>query len=268
MAIILLVSIVCSAIAGYYGYKNYQLEMLRSGGKENFEAMNKFYASEEFIKYVTTSQAEQLAMFAQQQGKQGNENTPEQPTPPAAQNPTLDQATLQSLKANGKIKGDENAKITILEFADVRCGYCKRQIAQNKTIQTLMESHPEVNMIYKNMPVLGSVEQAQVIECAGSQVDTNSYYAIMEEIYATNDTDLDNLSTIAASLGANKDKIISCVQADTYKDFVNIQMQEGRSFNIGGTPASVVINNENGKWELIEGAYPLEEFERVIQLVS
>jgi len=266
IAIILLASIILSAIAGYYGYKNYQLEILRSGGKENFQAMNKFYASEEFVNYVTISQAEQLAMFAQQQGPQGwEENVPGQPT---AQNATLDQITIQSLRANGRIKGDENARITILEFADVNCGYCKRQIAQSRTIQTLMESHPEVNMIYKNMPVLGSIEQAQVIECAGDQVDTDTYYEIMEEIYAANDTSLDNLSSIAASFGANKNDVIACVQANTHRDFVNIQMQEGRSFNIGGTPASVIINNETGEWELIEGAYPISEFERVLQLIS
>ena len=41
---------------------------------------------------------------------------------------TLALDEVASLKEKGVIYGPENAKITILEFADASCGYCKRQI--------------------------------------------------------------------------------------------------------------------------------------------
>ena len=43
-----------------------------------------------------------------------------------------------------------------------------------------------------------------------------------------------------------------------------MQMEEARGFGVSGTPGSVVINNSNGNWELIAGAYPVSEFENVI----
>lgn len=39
---------------------------------------------------------------------------------------------------------------------------------------------------------------------------------------------------------------------------------EGRKLGVQGTPGTVVINNETGEYELIAGAYPVSEFERVI----
>lgn len=274
-----LVTLLFALLAFIFSYKGYQLEVLKAGGKQNFNEMNAFYASSEYVKYVTDAQKEQLASFKQMMGmdqaeEQSGSVKQAEGTEPSAEGDTteavgkvLDQEKIASLKADAKIKGNKDAEVTILEFADVNCGYCKRQIAQTKTIATLMEKHPNVNLIYKNMPVLGSVEQAQVLECVGSQVDTDAYYAFVEQAYAAQDTSLDNLATLAEGLGANKDKVVACVKDATFQKAVDTQMSEGRSFGISGTPASVVINNANGKYVLIEGAYPLDEFENALTTV-
>ena len=39
---------------------------------------------------------------------------------------------------------------------------------------------------------------------------------------------------------------------------------EGQKMGVQGTPGTVVINNQTGEYELIAGAYPASEFERVI----
>jgi protein-disulfide isomerase len=41
-------------------------------------------------------------------------------------------------------------------------------------------------------------------------------------------------------------------------------MQEGQSLGINGTPSSIIINNTNGEWKLVEGAAPAEMFETAI----
>jgi protein-disulfide isomerase len=119
------------------------------------------------------------------------------------------------------------------------------------------------------MPVLGSYEQAYVIECFGADKSVDEYYDFMEAVYDTADSSLEGLLALAATRGGNADEIRACVGNRTFEDLVESQMQEARSFNINGTPASVIINNADGRWQIIEGAYPLDEFERVInQLLS
>ncbi|MDR3168232.1 MAG: DsbA family protein [Candidatus Peribacteria bacterium] len=259
MAILLVVNIILSAFAFYYAYQNYHLEVIRGGGKENFTAMNEFYQSTGFVNYVKETQAQQISSFASQVGNQPAETA--EPTIPTAPE-VLEQTNIASLKANGRVKGDENAAITILEFADVNCGYCKRQIGQEKTVQTIMDSYPNVNLIYKNMPVLGSVEEAQIIECFGSE-NPDKYYEFVDAVYANN-AGKENLYTIATELGGNAESIRSCVSNGTFKELVDTQMAEGQSFGITGTPTSVIINNANGAYKLIEGAYPASEFESAI----
>ncbi|MDR2415871.1 MAG: DsbA family protein [Candidatus Peribacteria bacterium] len=255
--LLLIINLVLASFAFYYSYQNYSLEVIRGGGQKNFDAMNKFYASEAFVNYVTEAQAQQLADFESLQPT-GNDVLP---TPSDSQ--VLDQATLTSLKSTGKIKGDINADITILEFADVNCVYCKRQIAETKTVQTLMSAYPNVNVIYKNMPVLGSVTEAQIIECFGAEKSVEEYYNFVEAVYANN-AGVENLYTIAAGMGADADAIRTCVNEGTSKNVVDTQMEEGRTFNISGTPASVIINNNNGLYTLVEGAQPIASFESAV----
>jgi protein-disulfide isomerase len=64
------------------------------------------------------------------------------------------------------VYGPENAKITILEFADASCGYCKRQIGQDKTVDAVMAQYPnDVNMMFKNFPIFNETA-AQAMACA------------------------------------------------------------------------------------------------------
>ncbi|MDR0606970.1 MAG: thioredoxin domain-containing protein [Candidatus Peribacteria bacterium] len=248
------------AYQGYsYAQQHYNLEVIRGGGAENFAAMNAFYQSTGFIDYVKEAQAQQISAFESQAGTLSAGNG-ESETPAAPQ--VLDQATIEALKATGKIKGDANAALTILEFADANCGYCKRQIAQEKTVQTIMNSYPNVNLIYKNMPVLGSVEEAQIIECFGAD-NADTYYEFIEAAYANN-AGQEYLYTIVTELGGNADRVRSCVSDGTFKSLVDTQMAEGQSFGITGTPTSVIINNANGTYKLLEGAAPASMFESAI----
>ncbi|MDR0860349.1 MAG: thioredoxin domain-containing protein [Candidatus Peribacteria bacterium] len=259
LSILLVVNIILSAFAFYYAYQNYSLEVIRGGGKENFKAMNEFYKSDAFVNYVTEAQAQQIAAFDDQQGNQpAGDPTPTTPSAPQV----LSQSDIADLKEGAIVKGDENAAITIIEFADANCSYCRKQIAQDKTVQTVLASYPNVNLIYKNMPVLGSVNEAQIIECFGAN-NPSKYYEFIDAVYSNN-AGLENLYTIATSLGADAEAIKSCLGNGTYKAAVDAQMAEGQSFGITGTPSSVIINNTNGEYKLIEGAYPASSFESAI----
>lgn len=59
-------------------------------------------------------------------------------------------------------------------------------------------------------------------------------------------------------------KVQECI--DSKKNIVRFDTEtaEGKKYGVQGTPGTLVINNETGEYELIAGAYPISEFERVI----
>ena len=179
---------------------------------------------------------------------------------------TLPSDEIAKLKEKGVIYGPENAKITILEFADASCGYCKRQIGQDKTVDAVMEQYPnDVNVIFKNFPIFNETA-AQAMACSQEQLTADNYHNYVVAVFQMDDaTSVDALADLAATFWANKDAIANCVNNGDKSQEVKDTMSEWQSFGITGTPSSVIINNESGEFSLVPGAYPAETFIETIQ---
>jgi predicted DsbA family dithiol-disulfide isomerase len=72
------------------------------------------------------------------------------------------------------------------------------------------------------------------------------------------------VTAIAVDLGIKKSTFTSCLTSDETIAAVNAQVQEGQGFGINGTPGNLVVDNQNGTFTLIAGAYPTETFEAEI----
>ena len=183
-------------------------------------------------------------------------------------NGVLTREEIYALEMNGIVKGNRNAPILILEFADVNCSYCKRQIADTKIVQTLMEKFPRtIRTAFRHMPVLGSYEEAQIIECVGDQSASPDYYQFIEQAFAKADGNVETLYALAKELGKDSEMVRSCVKNETFMDKIESQRAEGDRFEIWGTPSSVIINTRTGKYVVVAGAYPIEAFEEALKEV-
>ena len=110
------------------------------------------------------------------------------------------------------IYGPENARITILEFADASCGYCKRQVAQDKTVDVVMAQYPDdVNMIFKNFPIFNETA-AQAMACSEDYLTPENYHEYVIAVFSVDDaTSVDALASLAANYGADATTIANCV---------------------------------------------------------
>jgi protein-disulfide isomerase len=88
VAVLLVANIILSSFAFYYSYQNYSVEVIRGGGKENFETMNEFYQTQAFVDYVTSAQADSISSFQGAQGSLGNDTIDTSGTPTANANGT------------------------------------------------------------------------------------------------------------------------------------------------------------------------------------
>lgn len=161
------------------------------------------------------------------------------------------------------ILGNPEALVTLIEFGDYQCPFCKRMF--DDTEKLLREEYirtGKVKMVYRDFPLdqihpyaRGAAEAA---ECAR---DGGKYWAYHDALF-TKQSEIPKLDYVklAKELGLDSARFKACVDSGTYKSEVEADYQDGVKAGVRGTPASFI----NG--QLLEGAQPYESFKRVIDL--
>jgi len=271
ITILTILWVAAAIMACFYSFKTYQLNALSAWGTENMNKMIEMYKSDAYIKQATERTDSQISSFNNQAWDNGatwettNNDESNTETESFGSEWTLTADKIAELKVNGVVYGPSNAKITILEFADASCGYCQRQIAQDRTVDNVMAQYPnDVNLVFKNFPIFNETA-AEAMACSEDYLSPENYHSYVVAVFSADDvTSVDALANLAANYGADASVIANCINNGQKASEVSATMSEGQSFDITGTPSSVIINNESGKFALVPGAYPLETFVDVI----
>jgi protein-disulfide isomerase len=149
---------------------------------------------------------------------------------------------------NDPVFAPKDADVTVVEFFDYNCGYCKRSQA---TVEKLLDDDKKVKVIFKEFPILGpSSEELAKVSIALNMVDAANYVKFHNALMKSSAKNRDDALKIAGSVGANVDKIKKTLDAS--KNDIDAQIafnrQLGGSIGINGTPAFIVGE------ELISGA--------------
>jgi protein-disulfide isomerase len=155
-------------------------------------------------------------------------------------------------------RGAADAPVTIVEFSDFECPYCKR--AHSTLIQLLEKYAGKVKLVHRDFPLDSIHHQAQrsaeAARCAQDQGKFWQYYdTLFKESPKLSPGDLNRY---AAQVGIDTKKFDACLKASAHKNIIQRDVNEGRRLGITGTPAFFI----NGR--PISGAQPLETFARVI----
>lgn len=141
----------------------------------------------------------------------------------------------------GHTLGPPNASVTIVEFADFRCGFCR---AFKVDIEALRARYPgDIRLIYRHYP-LGthplSVAAAQASECAAEQGQfAEMHDALFDEQESIG---VSTWSTFAAAAGVRDlDRFISCMERSDPVMAVERDIAAAEQLGIAGTP-TVLIN--------------------------
>lgn len=162
------------------------------------------------------------------------------------------------------MKGDENAPITIIEYSDFQCPYCKRFYEQTfSSIETNYVDTGKVKVVFRHFPL--SFHQnaeiaAEAAECAGEQDKFWEMHDILFESGSGDGTGLsaDDVKGYASELGLDTTQFNTCVDSSKYAEKIESDMKAGIAAGVGGTPAFVI----NG--HLVVGAQPYAVFQAAI----
>lgn len=145
----------------------------------------------------------------------------------------------------------DKAALTLVEFADFRCGHCKHA---SYTLDAFVRSHPDVRFEFYSFPLDGAcnekIEQssglscrlAETVYCADREGKGwemhHALYAAQDQVNQTSAvSDLDViLSKEVSQLGLNWQTLQTCIQDSATVDAIKAQAKQGGLVNVEGTP--------------------------------
>lgn len=157
------------------------------------------------------------------------------------------------------IKGNPDAKITIIEFSDYQCPYCAKAEA---TLKKIAENYSDkVRFVYRDFPLDfhdNAQKAAEATECAKEQ---GRFWEYHDLLFAKQDKwseDSKEFKKYAKDLGLNESQFAQCLDSGKYKEEVKKDLSDGEAVGVSGTPAFFI----NGR--KLVGAQPYEEFKNII----
>lgn len=154
-------------------------------------------------------------------------------------------------------KGSAHPKVTIVEFLDFECPFCKQ--VQPTLSQILERYGGEVRFVFKHMPLEGhrnSMPAARAAYCAGEQ---DRFWQFHDSLFSKRDLSPPALEQIASEIGLALPTFQACVTSEQSRAAIVKDLEAARMFRIDSTPSFIV----NGK--LIKGAVSLVDFQRIIE---
>ncbi|MEK7388741.1 MAG: thioredoxin domain-containing protein [Elusimicrobiota bacterium] len=164
-----------------------------------------------------------------------------------------------SIGADTRVRGAKDATITIVEYSDFQCPYCKHG---HNNMETLLKKYAgKMRVVFKNKPLPGhaqAIPAAQWFEAVALQSPEKAW-TFHDRLFENQDKlGEDYYKKLAAELGVDVAKAAKDAKSEGVKKKIDADIQEAESFDITGTPAYII----NGV--PLRGAYPVEAFEDII----
>lgn len=135
----------------------------------------------------------------------------------------------------GNAKGD----VTVVEFFDYRCGYCKKMLP---TMQELLKKDGKLRWVFKEFPILGpdsqrAAQAAQAVWAIAPEKYFAFHIAMMEHRGSFDDA---AIQKIAAAAGIDGAQLVKAMADPAVKERLDRNIELARQININGTPAFIV----------------------------
>jgi protein-disulfide isomerase len=154
--------------------------------------------------------------------------------------------------------GPADAPITIVEFSDYQCPYCRRW--HDEVYENLLKTYPgKIKFVYRNLPLTSIHPDAQAAAeaamCAGEQ---NVYWQYHDKLFSSEILGNGAYTQYAQELNLDMTAFEACISTQKYKDAIQADSDFALNLGISSTPTFFI----NGL--AIVGAQPIEVFKQVI----
>ena len=162
---------------------------------------------------------------------------------------------------NDAVVGNPDGNVTMVEFFDYNCGYCKRSVAD---VIRLTEEDKNLRVVMKEFPILseGSMIASRAALASRQQGKYWEFHLALMAASGPIDNEAKVMSIAAeAGLDVAKLKADMLADADTIEKSINSNRALAQSLGINGTPAFVIDDT------LVPGAMPYEQLATSVKII-
>lgn len=159
--------------------------------------------------------------------------------------------------ADGPSRGPESAPVTIVEFSDYQCPFCKRAEA---TLRDVLKRYPEqVRLVYRHFPIDGHKDARPAAEAAACAGEQGKFWEFHDQVFQSSPAlDAGKLRQLGEQVKLDTNAFDACITEGRHRAKVQADADAGREAGVSGTPAFFV----NGI--PLSGARSIAEFEKLI----
>lgn len=156
--------------------------------------------------------------------------------------------------------GPADAPITIVEFSDFQCPFCRR--FYQETYQALLAAYPgQIRFVYRNLPLTSIHPEAMpsaIASLCAQEQSADVFWSFHDKLLSNEQLNRDVYLTYASNLGLDISKFEACLDSGSYDAIIKEDMDFAINMGVNSTPTFFV----NGL--AIVGAQPLSAFQQVI----
>ncbi len=181
------------------------------------------------------------------------------------------------IKNGSPILGSVDAPLTLVEFGDYQCSFCKRHFDQTHNL--IMKNYVETNkvkIVFKDLivtPGKDSMYAAHATHCAKDQGMFWKYHYMLYNNWEGESTGWvtsDNLNKFAKNIGLDINKFSKCMSEDKWMELINASQDDANTLGVTGTPSFFLISSwqetdeQENEITRIHGAQPYDVFKELI----
>ncbi len=184
---------------------------------------------------------------------------PQQPVAPAVQPTEAPQYVRYNIPTEGYPSfGPADAPITIVEFSDYQCPFCRR--FHEQTYQALLDAYPgQIRFVYRNLPLTSihpdAMSAAVASLCAHDQ---GVFWEYHDKLFSSDALGREVYVQYAIDLGIDTEEFTACLDSGKHDEFIQKDMDFALNLGVRSTPTFFI----NGL--ALVGAQPLANFRQLI----
>lgn len=156
------------------------------------------------------------------------------------------------------IEGNPDGDITIVEFLDYRCSFCRRALPE---VAALLEDDSNIRLVIKELPILGEQStMASRFALSARMTEGDEAYSLLHEALMTMRSDVSeaSLSRLAVDLGYDGDAILAGMDDPEITAVIEANYALAQALQISGTPTFVL-----GR-QVIRGFVPADQMAQIL----
>ncbi|MDP9127065.1 MAG: DsbA family protein [Pseudomonadota bacterium] len=158
--------------------------------------------------------------------------------------------------ASSPVAGDPHGDVTIVEFFDYQCGYCKMS---EEGIEKLLKNDKKVKFIYKDYPILGPAS-VQAAKASFASIRQGKYLPLHDALMNKKEHLTDEaIYQAAKDVGLNVDKLKKDMADPAIQKMVDDNVALGTQIGVRGTPMFII----NG--QIFPGALQYDQLNKIVQ---